>query len=152
MEAILLIGLPASGKSSYYQGHFFNSHLRLSLDLLRTRHREQQLLLSSIKTQTKVCIDNTNASRAERARYLEPLKQAGYTLTGYYFQSIVSDCLARNALRKGKARIPDAGVLGTATRLELPDYSEGFSKLYYVRLDSGSDKHLFITEDWQHDL
>lgn len=148
MEALILIGLPASGKSSFYQARFFNSHLRLSLDLLRTRHREQRCFETALETQTRICIDNTNASRVERSRYLIPLKQAGYTITGYYFQSVVSDCLSRNASRSGQARIPDSGIFGTAARLERPTYDEGFTDLIYVRLNEGD----FITEAWQDDL
>lgn len=147
MEAILLIGLPASGKSTYYKRFLFNIHVRLSLDLLRTRHREQRMLEVCIETQARLCVDNTNASRAERSRYIEPLRTAGYTIHGYYFESKVADCLARNALRQGRDRIPDAGVLGTAGRLELPQRDEGFDRLFYVRLAEGE----FLLDDWQED-
>ena len=42
MEAIVFIGLQASGKSSFYKERFFSTHVRISLDLLRTRNRERQ--------------------------------------------------------------------------------------------------------------
>ena len=36
MEAIIFVGLPGSGKSSFYKERFFDSHVRISLDLLKT--------------------------------------------------------------------------------------------------------------------
>ncbi len=43
MLLAVFIGLQASGKSAFYQERFQHTHLRLSLDLLRTRHRERLL-------------------------------------------------------------------------------------------------------------
>jgi hypothetical protein len=39
MEAIIFIGVQATGKSSYFRDRFFGTHVRISLDLLKTRHR-----------------------------------------------------------------------------------------------------------------
>lgn len=44
MEMILFVGLPGSGKSTFYKNHYFNTHLRISNDLLRTKNRTQKLL------------------------------------------------------------------------------------------------------------
>jgi hypothetical protein len=41
MEAVIFIGLQAAGKSSFYLDRFFNTHIRINLDMLKTRHREQ---------------------------------------------------------------------------------------------------------------
>ncbi len=60
MEAVIFMGLQASGKSSFYKENFFNSHIRLSMDLLNTRNRERKFLELSIETQAKVVVDNTN--------------------------------------------------------------------------------------------
>lgn len=44
MQAIIFIGIQAPGKSTFFQQRFSPSHLRLSLNRLKTRHREQLLL------------------------------------------------------------------------------------------------------------
>src|SRR6476660_6211221 len=44
VEMVLFIGIPATGKSSFYRERFFRSHVRVNLDMLRTRHREQLLI------------------------------------------------------------------------------------------------------------
>ena len=57
MEALIFMGLQASGKSSFYKENFFNSHIRLSMDLLNTRNREKRFLELSIQTQAKIVVD-----------------------------------------------------------------------------------------------
>jgi hypothetical protein len=47
----------------------------------------------------------------------------------------VRECLARNARREDKARVPDVAVFATAKRLVPPSREEGFDELYRVRAD-----------------
>lgn len=44
MEAVIFVGLRGAGKTTFYQERLFATHLRLSLDMLKTRHRERRLL------------------------------------------------------------------------------------------------------------
>ena len=44
MEAFMFIGIQGSGKSSYFKERFFSTHVRISLDQLKPRHREQCLM------------------------------------------------------------------------------------------------------------
>ena len=44
MQAVIFIGIQATGKTTFYVQHFLNTHLRISLDVLRTRHREARFL------------------------------------------------------------------------------------------------------------
>jgi hypothetical protein len=58
MEAVILIGIQGSGKSTFYRKRFFDTHMRISLDLLRTRHREKLLLRACLEgTQSFVGFD-----------------------------------------------------------------------------------------------
>lgn len=142
MEAVLFIGLQASGKSSFYKEKFFSTHVRISLDLLRTRNRERQLLAVCLKTRQPVVIDNTNPTRQERARYIQTVTSAGYSITGYYFRSRVEECLTRNQERC--EQVPEVGILSTAKKLELPTLDEGFDILKYVQLTKSG----FVIEEW----
>jgi hypothetical protein len=47
----------------------------------------------------------------------------------------VRECLARNARREGKARVPDVAIYATAKRLVPPTRVEGFDELMCVRLN-----------------
>jgi hypothetical protein len=44
MDAVILVGVQAAGKSTFYRERFFATHVRIRLDLLRTRHRERSLM------------------------------------------------------------------------------------------------------------
>lgn len=90
MEMILLIGVQASGKSTFCQRYFSDTHIRLNLDMLKTRHREKILFDAMLLAKQPFVIDNTNPSRIERARYLQPAVRAGFKTVGYYFRSSVA--------------------------------------------------------------
>ncbi len=53
MEAVIFVGVQGSGKSSFFKERFFHSHVRISLDLLKTRNREWQLLQFCLQTEEK---------------------------------------------------------------------------------------------------
>ena len=120
LQMVLLIGIPASGKSTFATMHLSADYQRISLDLLKKRAREAKVFSDAIAKRRSVVIDNTNVTRAERRRFIEPARAAGYEVIGYFFQSVLSDCLQRNALRIGKARIPDVGVIARSNALEMP--------------------------------
>lgn len=146
MEAVIFIGIQASGKTSFYRERFFSTHIRLSLDMLRTRHREWLLFETCLKAKQPFVVDNTNPTIGERARYIEPARAAGFHVVGYYFRSNLSDSLRRNATRAGTAHIPFMGIYGTHGRLQLPSIEEGFDELRYVKLVETNE---FIVEDWK---
>lgn len=149
MEAVIFVGLQAAGKSTFYRERFFATHLRLNLDMLRTRHRERRLLRVCVETNLRFVADNTNPTRAERAAYIGPAKAAGFRVIGYYFQSRFEDCQRRNAARPEGQRVPPAGLLGTAARMALPARDEGFDELFYVRIDPAGG---FAVEGWADDV
>ncbi len=132
-DAVLLIGVQASGKSSFAKDTLFDSHVRINRDMLRTKHRESLILNACLEAVQSFVIDNTNPSKEERAGYIDVAQARGFRVVGYYFRSEIETALRRNAERLGSARIPDAGVRGTHARLEIPNQSEGFDALFYVK-------------------
>ena len=143
-QLAILVGVQACGKSSFVRENFFDSHVRINLDMLRTRARESKLFAACLDAKQSLVVDNTNASAADRARYVEPARAAHFEVVGYYFSSSIKEALRRNAARSGKARVPDAAVKATHSRLEIPTLDEGFDALYYVKL--GNDG--FVIEEW----
>jgi predicted kinase len=146
MQVVILMGVQATGKSTFYGRRFADTHLRINLDMLRTRRRERTLFEACLACGQDVVIDNTNPTSADRARYIEPAKAKGADIIGYYFRSRVSEAMRRNRAREEPRQVPDKAILGTAGRLELPARSEGFDALYYVKcLDNGQ----FSVEPWK---
>ena len=148
MEAILFIGLPASGKSSFYKERLFGTHVRISRDLLKTPHRCERLLQLCLETDQRFVIDNTNPTASDRAPFIAAAHARKFRVEGYYFQSRIADCLARNAQRTGDDRVAEAAILTKGKQLELPRLAEGFDRLFYVRIDDGQ----FVVEEWQDEV
>lgn len=135
MEAILFIGIQAAGKSTFYRERFFETHVRISMDLLRTRRREQLLLDTCIRGGQRFVIDNTNPTVEERARYIRPARAAGFRVVGYFFEPDPRGSYERN--EKRDRQVPPAGLFGTLKRLERPRREEGFDELHRVTLGEG---------------
>src|SRR3954469_2429030 len=81
--------------------------------------------------------NNTNASKKERQKYITKAKAYKFKVTGYFFNSSIADALMRNRHRTGKENIPFAGIIATHKKLEIPEYAEGFDKLYEVAIING---------------
>ncbi len=142
-EAIIFIGIQASGKSTYYC-RYYSAYEHVNLDTLHTRNKENLLLQKCIRDEKSFVVDNTNPTEKDREKYIRLARNNGYKVYGYYFKSAIADCMERNRLREGKARVPDKALLFTHSNLELPKLEEGFDKLYYVRIEDGR----FVTEEW----
>lgn len=132
---IIMTGLQGSGKSTFYTKYLSEDYVRVNLDTLKTRYQEKLLIEKCLSDGVSYAVDNTNPTRLDRERYIIPAKEAGYRIIGYYIEASVSDCLQRNALREGKARVPDVAIFATAKKLEIPSYNEGFDELYLIKND-----------------
>lgn len=149
MQAVIFIGIQASGKSTFFKERFFDTHVRINRDMLRTKHREKLLLAACIEAKQPFVIDKTNPTRDNRRVYIEAARAAGFRVVGYYFQSRIEDCKRRNQQRPPGQAVPERGVLGTHAKLELPGKDEGFDVLYYVRIADGGG---FEVEEWADEV
>jgi predicted kinase len=135
MEAVIFIGIQGSGKSTFYRQRFFDTHVRLNLDMLKTRHRQRLLIEACVAARQRFVVDNTNVLVQERAEYIRLARAGGFIVHGYFFEPQVDRALIWNQQRSGKAVIPVKGLLGTLKRLERPCVQEGFNHLHRVRVD-----------------
>ena len=136
MQAVIFCGIQGSGKTTFYAERFLKSHVRVSMDLMRTRHRERRFLQTCVETGQRFVVDNTNPTTAERRVYVAAALAAGFEVLGFQFESTPSAALERNALRAERERIPVAGVLGTHKRLQPLHRDEGYREICLVRIDS----------------
>jgi predicted kinase len=149
MQAVIFIGIQASGKSTFFKERFADTHIRINLDMLKTRHREELFVKACLEARQSFVVDNTNPKIEDRQRYIVPAKDAGFEVIGYYFESKISTILERNRLRLGKELIPEAGIRAAYNKLQIPIMNEGFDKLYYVKIDP---QGLFVVEEWQDEI
>ena len=139
MHAVLFTGIQGSGKTTFYKEHFFATHIRISLDLLRTRHRESRFLDTCFETRMRFVVDNTNPAPESRKHYIDRAAKSGYRISSYFFETSLENALKRNSLRTGKEFIPEIAIRGTLKKLVAPSLEEGFDDLYVVTLtESGA--------------
>ncbi len=139
---IILMGLPATGKSTFcarYLPHF----MRINLDTLGTRHRENEELDRAIMARENIVIDNTNVTAIERRRYTMKAYM-DYWIYGIFFKSVIRDCVARNAQREGSARVPTKAIAAKSNQLQFPHMSEDFDGLYFAEQQDND----FIITPW----
>lgn len=149
MELVLFIGIQATGKSTFYSREYADTHMRINLDMLKTRHREKLLVEACLEAKQPFVVDNTNPTIEDRSRYIGPARNAGFSVVGYYFSSPISEALERNSQRAESKRVPDAGVRGAYSRLKVPTFSEGFDRLSYVRINEDGG---FLVEEWNDEV
>lgn len=135
MELVMFIGIPGSGKSTFYAQKFLNTHVRINRDMLRTETREKILIEACLRAKQPFVLDNTNVTREKRAFYIAQAEAAKFRVIGYFFDCPVQEALQRNEQRTGKARVPAVAIHTMAKKLEPPQLNEGFEKLFFVKND-----------------
>ncbi|MBZ5665054.1 MAG: AAA family ATPase [Acidobacteriia bacterium] len=142
---VLAIGLPGSGKSSWFKRH--NIH-PLSSDLLREllfddaqEQRFQDLVFSNLRSMLKArliarrpmnYVDATNLTPHDRHSWIKLAKDYGYDVQGLFFDVPVEVCMERHQ-RRGRA-VPEDIMRKMAGKLKAPTFEEGFSKITVVRV------------------
>jgi len=134
MEAVIFIGIQGSGKSSFFREQFFDTHVRINLDMLRTRRREELLVAACLEGGQSFVIDNTNPLPSDRMRYVPSARAAGFRTLAYFFESSLREAMERNNLRAGKQKVPPPAVAAAFKKLIPPTADEGFDEIYTVKL------------------
>ncbi len=142
---VLAIGLPGSGKSSWFKRHNLNP---LSSDLIRallfddpTEQRFQDLVFSNLRSMLRArlvarrplnYVDATNLTPHDRASWIKLAKDFGYEVQAVYFDVPLEVCLERNSRRH---RVVEEDVMRKmSAKLKPPTFEEGFSKITVVRV------------------
>jgi predicted kinase len=138
-EAVIFIGVQGAGKSTFYRERFFDTHVRINLDMLRTRHRERLLVEACLDAGQSFVVDNTNPTATDRARYVVPAREHGFQVIAYLFDVDLRDAMRRNRQRPDAKNIPAVGVTATFRKLQPPAKAEGFGRIFVVRVNQLSE-------------
>jgi predicted kinase len=138
-EVVILIGLQAAGKTTFYRQALAATHDHVSKDAFpnarRPQARQMRMIEAALDAGRDVAVDNTNPSVQEWRPIIEAARVHGARVVGYWFPPDVAVSQARNAVRPGKTRVPDVGLYATLKRLRRPRAADGFDTLFAVRAD-----------------
>jgi predicted kinase len=135
-QLVIFVGLPGSGKSTYYFAHFAQTHAHVSKDLMpnarRRDDRQTMAIEKALAAGQSVVVDNTNPSREVRAPLIALGKQHGARIIAYYFECSVRVAIVRNEQREGKGRVPKVAIFTTQKKLQPPALDEGFDEVHVI--------------------
>ncbi len=138
VDCVVFVGLPGSGKTTFFRQRFASAHRHISKDLFpNARNRDARqagLIRAALAEGASFVVDNTNVKPEDRAAIVALARAGGARVIGYYFDVPVADCLRRNRQREGRQRVPDVAIFAMAARLKRPVVAEGFDELYVVRV------------------
>jgi predicted kinase len=142
---VLAIGLPGSGKSSWFKRH---SVVPLSSDLVRSllfddirEQRFQDLVFSNLRSMLKSrliakrpmnYVDATNLTPQERQHWIKLAKDYNYEVHAVFFDVPLEVCLDRHQRRDRV--VPEDIMRRMAAKLKPPSFEEGFAKITVVRV------------------
>jgi predicted kinase len=142
---VLAIGLPGSGKSSWFKRH---SVVPLSSDMVRSllfddirEQRFQDLVFSNLRSMLKArliakrpmnYVDATNLTPQERQHWIKLAKDYNYEVHAVFFDVPLEVCLERHQRRDRV--VPEDVMRRMAAKLKPPAFEEGFAKITVVRV------------------
>ncbi len=142
-DCVIFIGLPASGKTTFYQRRFAGTHDHISKDLWPSTsnkdRRQTDAIRRALAEHRSIVVDNTNPAAVDRAPIITLAREYGARVIGYYFTATTREAVGRNRGREGKARVPDVAIFTRAKQMVRPTSGEGFDELYTVSIDPGGD-------------
>jgi len=104
-ELVVLVGPPGSGKSTLAKEYARQGHTYINQDIQGQLHHE--LFASAVALSENIVIDRLNFSKAQRARYLDGAKVAGYNTKIIVLHQPKAVCLQRCLDRTDHETIKD---------------------------------------------
>jgi predicted kinase len=142
---VLAIGLPGSGKSSWFKRH---NVVPLSSDMVRSllfddvrEQRYQDLVFSNLRSMLKArliarrpmnYVDATNLTPQERQHWIKLAKDYQYEVHAVFFDVPLEVCVERHQRRDRV--VPEDVMRRMAAKLKPPTFEEGFAKITVVRV------------------
>ena len=142
---VLAIGLPGSGKSSWFKRH---NVVPLSSDMVRAllfddvrEQRFQDLVFSNLRSMLKArliakrpmnYVDATNLTPQERQHWIKLAKDYNYEVHAVFFDVPLEVCVERHQRRDRV--VPEDVMRRMAAKLKPPAFQEGFAKITVVRV------------------
>lgn len=152
LEFIMFVGIPASGKTTEAKRYKEKGYAIFSSDEVRADIEAKvqsgdmtipcnsnlnavvfetikKSVICSLKEGQSVVFDATNLGRKRRINFKKSLGRINCKKTCVLFITSVSECVRRNALRSGNARVPDEAMYKMLCSFECPNFWEGWDNI-----------------------
>lgn len=141
---IMLVGIPASGKSSYAKENYKDYKI-YSSDKLREKlfnnvndqtHNDELFryihknIIKDLQNGINVVYDATNIYSRNRKSFLNKLFNINCNKICIVFNVDIDKCKLRNSTRERK--VPEKVIDKMYNKMELPSIEEGFDEIYYI--------------------
>ncbi|MEU7824392.1 ATP-binding protein [Catellatospora sp. NPDC049133] len=151
VEVAVLIGLQASGKSTFCRTVLADGRAVVSKDDFRNarnrQRRQLRLVGEALVAGRSVVVDNTNPSPEQWQPLIEAAREHGASVAGYWFPPDPAGSAARNAVRDDRTRVPAAGLRAVLRELRRPSRADGFDRLYTVGFDGAGGFRVEVLEE-----
>ena len=134
-ELVVLVGIPASGKTMVATTIFMN-YTRINLDELKSRSREDEALRAA---SGNIVIDNTNVTRETRKKYIDFAKQRGMKIRVVFLDVPPAFACKLNSRRERK--VPEQVIRDYHAKMEPPTVDEGFDEVDLMKYALVEDNH-----------
>lgn len=136
-EVIVMVGQPASGKSSFAKKHFEASgYVYINRDNLGTWQKCVTALERAINEKKSAVIDNTNPDLESRKRYIDMAKKHRITCRCFVMATSEAQAKHNNVFREltdpFHAVIKDMVFHGYKSKFKEPTLKEGFAEIVQV--------------------
>lgn len=155
VEFVMFVGIPASGKTTETEKYRLKGYAIYSSDEIRAEIEEKlatgqmvmptntdlnslvfdtikQRTITSLKKGQSVVVDATNLGRKRRMNFRKSLYKIDCVQICVLFITSIDECVRRNALRVGYAKVPEDAMYRMFCNFECPYYWEGWDKIISI--------------------
>lgn len=149
VEAIVFVGVPGIGKSTYYKKYHFKTHIRVNRDMLREYNYKQKLVNGvnyeeKMMNLIKYCIDNSvnfvvdnnNFTKKQRKHLVDYIRlmdtKEQFKIIALVFPKDFTLASGRNLQRGNYERVPYEIWKSMVDAYDDVSMSEGFDKIRFL--------------------
>lgn len=156
-ELVILVGLPAAGKSTIVEEYITKGYHIISRDILGgTLENVNKILFNDIKLFDKIILDNTYMTKESRKEVISIGKQNSFKVTCIHLNTSVEDAQFNAVTRMIKTQgkllntdeyksvkdphiFPPAALFKANKIFEAPDENEGFDEIKIIKFKRNSN-------------